>query len=107
MLEHHLAAFRLDEGALEAVMSDYDERSVLLTAKEAIVGLDAIRAFYDAFLSRLPAQAWRTWELTRTNIIGEVALITWKAPPFVKFASDTLVVRDGKIVYQTMVSSRG
>lgn len=104
VLEHHLEAFRAGDDALEAIMSDYSEASVLMTPKRTIAGLAAIRAFYAAFLERLPPLAWRAYELTRTNIEGEVALITWKAPPFVKFASDTLVIREGRIVAQTMVS---
>ena len=104
VLEHHLAAFRAEDDALGEIMRDYAEGAVLMTPKQTIAGLEAIEAFYAAFLERLPASAWRTWELTRTNIEGEVALITWKAPPFVKFASDTLIVREGRIVCQTMVS---
>jgi hypothetical protein len=34
-------------------------------------------------------------------IEGEIAYLTWSAEPFVRLATDTLLVRDGKIVAQT------
>lgn len=107
VLEHHLAAFGPAPDALERVLSDYADDAVLMTVKQVWRGRAEIRTFYEAFLARVPDVAWRAYEVTRTNVAGEVAMVTWRALPFVPFATDSLVVRDGRIVYQTMASVWG
>ncbi len=39
--------------------------------------------------------------LRRQEAIGDVAYIVWEARPWFGFATDTFVVRDGKILFQT------
>ena len=39
--------------------------------------------------------------LVRQDLEGEMAYIVWKAEPFIPMATDTFVIRDGKIVVQT------
>ena len=41
-------------------------------------------------------------KLLRQDVHGEVAYIHWQAAPFIPFASDTFVIRNGKIVVQTI-----
>ena len=41
--------------------------------------------------------------LVHQDIHGEVAYIVWKADGFVKLATDTFMIRDGKIVTQTFL----
>ncbi len=42
-----------------------------------------------------------SFQITKQEVIGEIAYIAWKAEPAVPLGTDTFVVRDGKIAYQT------
>lgn len=106
VLDAHLAAF--GPGAdIETVLADYADDAVVMTVKRTFRGRDAIRSFYADLFARVPTEVWALWEVTRTNVEGEVAMLTWRLPPAVDFATDTLVVRDGRIAYQTMASVLG
>jgi ketosteroid isomerase-like protein len=97
-LTHHLQA--LYEG-VEAVLSDYTEESVLFTPDGPVRGLAGIRAFFENFINNSPAELFQAVTLVRQDIVGEAAYIIWKAEPYVSFATDTFVIRNGKIVFQT------
>lgn len=94
VLEHHaiaLAAHDVDE-----TMTDYTDDSVLITNIGGVVkGAEAIRAVFEApsVLSGV--------ERTGVHVEGEVAFITWKADG-IPFGTDTFVIRDGKILVQTV-----
>jgi ketosteroid isomerase-like protein len=97
-LARHLQAFA---GSVDAIMSDYAESSVLFTPDGPLMGLDQIRAFFEAFKANSPPELMPALTLLRQDIQGEVAYITWKADPFIPLATDTFVIRDGKIQAQT------
>jgi hypothetical protein len=97
-LAHHLQAFA--EG-VDALMSDYVEASVLFTPDGPLRGRAAIRAFFAGFLSTSPPELLAAMTLIRQDIEGEVAYLLWKAEPFIPLATDTFVVRDGKILAQS------
>jgi hypothetical protein len=42
--------------------------------------------------------------LARQDVEGEVAYIVWKAEPFIPLATDTFLIRDGKIVAQSFAA---
>ena len=100
-LDHHLQA--MGEG-IDALMQDYTEDSVVITPDATLRGLAEIRAFGTAFLEALPAGFWDTFKINRTEVAGEVAYILWEAKPSFPLGTDTYVVRDGKIVYQTFAA---
>lgn len=95
---HHLGAFT--EG-LDALVSDYSEDSQIFLTDQTITGLDGIRAFFDAFLKGIQPGFWEAFKIVRQEVNGEVAYLVWEAPPFVAQATDTLLIRDGKIHVQT------
>jgi len=97
-LSHHLQSF--GEG-LDSIMLDYTDASVLFTPDGPLSGLESIRAFFDGFLSNSPPELLRALTVTRQDISGDVAYIHWKAEPFIPFATDTFLIRDGKILAQT------
>ena len=71
-------------------------------AREAIYrGLTEIRQFYTALLEGLPDGFWNSYKLNRQAVVGEVGYILWEAKPWFAMATDTFVVREGKIRYQT------
>ena len=96
-LARHLQAF--SEG-IDALMRDYSDESVLFTPDGPLAGLGPIRAFFDGFLSNSPPELLQAMTLLRQDVSGEVAYIVWKAEPFIAMATDTFLVRDGKILAQ-------
>jgi hypothetical protein len=99
-LAHHLQA--LSE-SIDAVLSDYTEESVLFTQSGRFVGLAEIRAFFERFMSDAPPALIAALTVVQQDVYDEVAYLIWKAEPFVALATDTFVIRDGKIVTQTDV----
>jgi len=100
-LAHHLQAFT--EG-VDALMTDYVEASVLFTPDGPLRGLAAIRAFFAGFLATSPPALLAAMTLVRQDVAGEVAYILGKAEPFIPLATDTFVVRDGRILVQTFTA---
>ena len=100
-LEHHLNAFTQ---GIDAIMQDYSEKSVVITPDATFRGLDEIRAFFTAFVESLPDGMWEAFTLKRQEVVGEVAYILWEANPWFPLGTDTFVVQDGKIVYQTFAA---
>ena len=98
ILTHHLQAFA--EG-IDAIMHDYVPESVLFTPDGQLHGLEPIRAFFDGFLRSSPPELLRAMTLVRQDVHADVAYIIWKAEPYIPLATDTFVVRDGKIRAQS------
>jgi hypothetical protein len=97
VLAHHLQA--IPEG-VDSIMRDYAEDSVLFTPDGALRGLEGIRAFFTGFLGSSPPELIQALTLLRQEIDGEYAYILWKAEPFIPLATDTFLVRGGKIRMQ-------
>ena len=98
-LHRHLNAFG---DGIDTIMRDYAESSVLFTSDGPIKGLAAIRNFFDTFLRTSPPELLRAMTVTREDIDGEIAFIMWKAEPFIPLAADTFLIRDGKILAQSI-----
>jgi len=98
-LQHHLTAIVQDN--LEAILSDYTAESLLFLADNTLHGLDPIRDFFATLLATLPANWMADFKMIRQDVAGEVAYILWQAPPVFPLATDTFVVREGKIMAQT------
>jgi predicted SnoaL-like aldol condensation-catalyzing enzyme len=103
LLQRHLSAF-LDND-LEAVLSDYTDESMLVTADATYTGRQAIRGFFAELVPLFPKAKSRL-DLDRMVVDGEMAFIVWHATtPAVKvtLGTDTFVLKDGKIHRQTFV----
>lgn len=104
VLNHHLRA--TGAGDIDALMEDYTESSILMTPDSTLVGLAEIRGLFEVLITRLlPPES--TIEIQRQDIQGDVAYIVWKAdsPTTIFFmATDTFIVRDGKIATQTFAA---
>jgi ketosteroid isomerase-like protein len=101
VLDHHIRAFR--EG-VDAVMDDFADDSVLITHDAAYRGLPDIRAFFTALIDGLPEGFYEAIKIKRQEVAGEVAFLLWEARPWFPFCTDTLVVRNGKILYHTFAA---
>lgn len=101
VLEHHLGAFAK---GLDEIMKDYAASSVILTHDKQYRGAAEIRGFFDAFLKSVKPGFWEAFKINAQAVDGDVAYLVWEAKPFVNQATDTLVVRHGKIAVQTFTA---
>lgn len=101
LLTHHLSSFQAND--LDALMSDYTDESILITAAATYEGITGIRGFFAALIPQFPTGSTRL-ELDRMTVIDNLLFIVWHAStPTVKVAlgTDTMLVRQGKIHRQT------
>lgn len=101
VLDHHLGAFAK---GLDELMKDYSASSVILTHDKQHRGLAPIRGFFDGFLKSVKPGFWEAFKINAQAIDADVAYLVWEAKPFVNIATDTLVVRSGKIAVQTFTA---
>src|SRR5262245_60448908 len=72
VLRNHLQAAKI---GVDAIMQDYTERSVLITADGTYRGRAQIRGFFTALFEQLPAGFFHELRLVHQEIVGEVAYI--------------------------------
>ena len=104
VLDHHLKAF--GDGDLTAILADYTEESVLLTANGPVEGLAGLRQVFETFFAEF-AKPGASFEMKQRLIEGEVAYIVWVAETadnVYELATDTFLVRDGKIAVQSFTA---
>jgi hypothetical protein len=101
VIEHHLQAF--GEG-LESVLSDYDDNSCVINPDGSFRGMTEIKALFTAFISGLPDGFLEAFKVTKMEVDGEIGFITWEANPWFPHGTDTFVVKNGKINYQTFAA---
>ena len=104
VLGHHLQAF--GAGSLEEIMKDYTAESKFVTPDGVIEGLDGIRTALAGLFAEFGKPGMR-FEMLKTHVVGEVALIVWNAETadnVYELGTDTFVVRGGKIAYQTFAA---
>ena len=85
-------------------MQDFTEESVVITPDATFRSLAEIRTFFTAFVAGLPEGIWDAFTMKRQEVTGELAYVLWEAKPWVPLGTDTFVVRNGKIVFQTFAS---
>jgi SAM-dependent methyltransferase len=103
ILMNHLQAFA--QGDVTALLADYAEDAIFFTPEGVRHGQAAIRQIFEQLLADFPPGS--SVEITQQIIDGEVAYLVWRgeSPKFkIPFATDTLLVRDGKIVIQTFAA---
>lgn len=102
VLQHHLDAF--GAGDVDAIMSDYAPDAVVINQDTIMIGHDEIRPLFDAFVAEFGKPAM-SFEMVDRKVEGDIAYIVWSAETadnVYDYATDTLVIRDGKIAYQTL-----
>lgn len=101
VLDHHLRCFGACD--LEGILSDYTSSSVVLTPEGAVRGLEDIRGFFaDALVPfRKPGTSF---VMKKVLVEDDCAFIAWEAETAdLRFeaATDTFIIRDGRIAVQT------
>jgi len=101
VLQRHVQCFF--EGNLDGIVADYSSDAVLFTSKGPLKGHDSIREFYNALVKEF-GQPGTTFSLQLQSIDGDFAYALWSAETadnVYEMATDTHVVRDGKIIAQS------
>lgn len=101
VLDHHIKCF--GEGDLEGILSDYAPDAVLFTPDGPRRGVDAIRPFFQAMFAEF-GKPGTTFSMKTRSVVGEFSYVVWAAETadnVYEMATDTQVVRDGKIVAQS------
>ena len=101
VLDRHLKFF--GEGDLKGILSDYAPGAVLFTSDGPLKGADAIRPLFQALIAEF-GKPGSAFNMKQRFVEGDYGYILWDAetPDNVyEIATDTFVVRDGKIVAQS------
>ena len=101
VINHHLRAF--GERDLQGVLADYAPNALFFTPKGPLKGPDAIRPLFQAMIAEFQKPG-ATFSMKEQFVQGEYAYILWTAETadnVYELATDTFVVRDGKIVAQS------
>jgi len=101
VLGRHVKCFF--EGDLDGLVSDYSSDAVLFTPNGPLRGHGPIREFFRALIREF-GQPGTTFSLQLQSIEGDFAFALWSAETadnVYEMATDTHVVRDGKIVAQS------
>ena len=104
VLDHHLKCF--GEGNLEGILADYSWDAVLFTPTGPLNGIAAIKPLFEALLAEF-AKPGMSFAMQRQFVQGDYAFILWNAETAENSydaATDTLVVRNGKIVAQSFAA---
>lgn len=102
VLDHHLKCFA--EGNLEGILSDYAPEAVLFTPDGPLIGADAIRPLFQGMFAEF-GKPGAAFSMKQLSVEGDFAYILWTAETAEnvhEMGTDTFVVRDGKIVAQSL-----
>lgn len=102
-LQNHLQA--AERGDVDAIVADYAEDAIFFTPDGLLRGRSEIRAFFEQLMADFPSGS--TIEVKQQIVDGELAYLVWSGESetlSIPFATDTLIVRDGKIVQQTFAA---
>lgn len=101
VIDNHLKCF--GEGNLEGILSDYARDAVLFTAEAPLKGVDEIRPLLASMVAEF-GKPGATFNLEHLSVEGDSGYILWTAETadnVYELATDTFVVRGGKIVVQS------
>ena len=98
VVNQHLKCF--DDHDLEGVLADYSSDAVLFIPSRPLRGPAAIKPFFQALVSEF-SKPGAAFSMREQNAEGDYAYILWTAETAdntYEAATDTFVVRNGKIV---------
>jgi ketosteroid isomerase-like protein len=104
VLNRHMKNF--DDGDLQAVLADYAPDAVFFTPDGTLRGPDAIRPVFQKLIAEF-GKPGAVFNMKQQFVEGDFAYILWTAETadnVYELATDTFVVRDGKIVAQSFTA---
>ena len=105
VLDNHLKCF--GEGDLKGILSDYARDAVLFTPNGPLKGVDSIRPLFEQLIAEF-GKPGATFSMKLQSVEGDYAYILWAAETadnVYEVATDTFVVRDGKIIAQSFAAN--
>jgi ketosteroid isomerase-like protein len=102
LLNNHLTCFGARD--LNGVLADYTSDSVFFTADGPLIGVKAIRPFFERLMAEF-AHPGARFELTHQSVNGDHAYIVWNADTpdnRYELGTDTFVIKNGKIAIQSV-----
>jgi len=104
VVDRHLKSFA--ECDVNGILADYTSDAVLFVPAGPLKGTNAIRPFFEPLVEEF-AQPGSSFTMLQRSIEGDHAFILWTAETAensYQFATDTFVVRNGKIVAQSFAA---
>jgi len=104
VLDRHLEAF--GKGDLRGILADYAPRAVMFTPQGPLEGAAAMRPLFESLIAEF-GQPGAKFEVVHRHVAGEYAYIVWRgttAANVYEMATDTFVVRDGRIQAQSFAA---
>ena len=104
VLDRHLKCFA--EYDLDGVLADYSSDAVLFVPTGALKGPVAIKSLFEALVSEF-AKPGSSFTMKQRCVEGDYAYILWTAETAdnsYEVATDTFVVRNGRIVAQSFAA---
>jgi ketosteroid isomerase-like protein len=104
VLDRHLKCFA--ENDLDGVVADYSSDAMLFVPDRPLRGPAAIKPFFQAFFAEF-AKPGASFSMRQRHVEGDYAYILWSAETAdnsYEAATDTFVVRGGKIVAQSFAA---
>jgi len=101
VVDHHLQSF--DDGDVEGILSDYAPGAILFTPDGPLKGAEAMRPLYQAMIAEF-GKPGAAFHMKQQSVEGEYAYIVWTAETadnVYELATDTFIVRNGKILAQS------
>ena len=101
VLDNHLQSF--GAGNLDGILSDYDANAILFTPEGALKGPNEIKPLFERLLAEF-GKPGASFAMKQVTVDGDYAYIIWSAETadnVYELATDTFVVRNGKIVVQS------
>lgn len=105
VLARHWRDFQ--DGDISSILADYAPDAVLITPQATRKGHAEIRAGFTTLFAEIFPPKTSAVKLEKQVVEGELAFIVWSgSSPFYNapFATDTFLIRDGKIVAQTFAA---
>ena len=104
VLNNHLRTF--SQGDVDGILSDYAPGAVFFTKNGVLQGVDAIRPLFESLIAEF-GKPGATFNMEKQLVEGDYAYILWTAETadnVYEMATDTFVVREGKIVAQSFTA---
>jgi ketosteroid isomerase-like protein len=104
VLDHHLKCF--GESDVDGILADYSSDAVLFMPTGPLKGPDAMKPLFQALVAEF-RKPGSSFAMHQRSIDGDCAYILWSAETAdnsYELATDTFVVRNGKIVAQSFAA---
>jgi ketosteroid isomerase-like protein len=104
VVDNHLKCF--GKGDLTGILSDYAPGAVLFTSDGPLRGAEAMRPLFQALIAEF-GKPGASFSMKQQFVEGDYAYILWAAETadnVYEMATDTFVVRDGKILAQSFTA---